>query len=117
MAHRLSHCFFMVVPGMAASLFLFQCPGGVATADGAGATPATSEKVQFNGDVRPILSENCFFCHGPDKAKRKADMRLDVARRRHRPRRDRPRRARAKRNCDADLQQRSEADHAPARLP
>ena len=36
-------------------------------------------KIQFNRDVRPILSENCFACHGPDKNKRKAELRLDMA--------------------------------------
>ncbi|MBI3852829.1 MAG: PSD1 domain-containing protein [Verrucomicrobia bacterium] len=35
-------------------------------------------KVQFNRDVRPIFSDTCFKCHGPDAKARKAKLRLDV---------------------------------------
>src|SRR5579872_7408411 len=34
-------------------------------------------KIEFNRDVRPILSDNCFFCHGPDVKHREAGLRLD----------------------------------------
>jgi len=35
------------------------------------------EKLQFNRDVRPILSDKCFFCHGADAEHRKGNLRLD----------------------------------------
>jgi hypothetical protein len=42
------------------------------------APAAAAEPLQFNRDIRPILSDRCFKCHGPDKASRKAGLRLDV---------------------------------------
>jgi len=39
---------------------------------------AADEPLGFNRDIRPILSDRCFKCHGPDKASRKGGLRLDV---------------------------------------
>ncbi|HAB18396.1 MAG TPA: hypothetical protein DCE44_18385 [Verrucomicrobiales bacterium] len=41
------------------------------------ANPAPA-KLEYNRDIRPILSDTCFHCHGPDKNARKGKMRLDV---------------------------------------
>jgi hypothetical protein len=40
---------------------------------------ALSGSLDYNTDVKPILSDKCFACHGPDKAKQKAGLRLDIA--------------------------------------
>src|SRR5436190_582471 len=53
-------------------------PGVVAPPCSAASPKDTASKTDFNRDIRAILTENCFKCHGPDDGSRKAKMRLDV---------------------------------------
>src|SRR5215216_5893124 len=52
-----------------AGALLLGCAGSVSAAE--------KGQIQFNRDVRPILSDSCFLCHGPDKNQRKGKLRLD----------------------------------------
>jgi mono/diheme cytochrome c family protein len=55
------------------------CPLAIVACLSVGAAPAadTTGKVQFNRDVRSILSDKCFACHGPDATHREAELRFD----------------------------------------
>ncbi len=50
----------------------------VAAAHAEDAPTKLPAKIDFSRDVQPILSDNCFFCHGPDSAKCKGHLRLDL---------------------------------------
>ncbi len=64
-----------------AALLLAALLGVPCSVRAAAASPATadSRRVDFARQVRPILAENCFACHGPDESKRKSGLRLDHA--------------------------------------
>lgn len=65
----------------AGNIFLFsliiQCKNGIDFPDEIEAR--LPEKVDFNYHIKPILSDRCFACHGPDQNKREAGLRLDIA--------------------------------------
>jgi len=68
---RLSHVRAFLTVGTLATLVL------IATTATSADKPVQGDKIRFNRDIRPILSENCFACHGPDPGNRKAGLRLD----------------------------------------
>ena len=90
--------------------------------------PTPVDPVDYNWDVRPILSENCFQCHGPDEKARRANLRLDqrdgatrilnaatgrraiVPGRSRQQRADEARDARERRDADAALGHQQDAD-------
>jgi len=61
--------------GGPAALLLIVAGGALAPA---AQNETNGEAVEFNRDIRPILSDKCYTCHGPDKANRKTKLRFDV---------------------------------------
>jgi mono/diheme cytochrome c family protein len=68
-----------VAVGAVALLFQAGCQSETPAATAATAKASLPEKLSFNEHIQPILSENCYPCHGPDSGSRKAGLRLDHA--------------------------------------
>lgn len=56
---------------------VFQACNGIRSQEGA--SEQIPDEVSYNFDIRPILSDKCMTCHGPDAGKREAGLRLDIA--------------------------------------
>ena len=65
----------MPVHSFAVVLLLVSC----SLFDGRSATAADEPPIDFGQDIKPLLSDRCFLCHGPDAETREADLRLDSA--------------------------------------
>nr|MBI1228556.1 DUF1553 domain-containing protein [Cytophagales bacterium] len=63
----------LALAGIIGCLLLFACERGGSV--GADSIP---DQISYNLHIRPILSDNCFACHGPDANKREAGLRLDI---------------------------------------
>src|SRR6188508_1106321 len=92
------------------------CLGSVLIFSGAIAAEPAAEKLQFNRDIRPILSEACFACHGPDAGKREAELRLDLTESARSEQRDRPAIVAGKPD-ESELVRRINSDDPDVRMP
>ena len=61
-------CLYILLAGMGIFILIESC----------NTRKQSEERVSYNFDIRPILSDKCFVCHGPDGNKRQAGLRLDL---------------------------------------
>src|SRR5690606_19039371 len=73
---KLLICTLYVSMALLSAWSLFSCSSGIETSIHEAPVP---KDISYNLHIRPILSDNCFACHGPDANKREAGLRLDIA--------------------------------------
>src|SRR6476619_7499477 len=59
-------------------LSVHRCAASIAAVLLAASAFAAEPKISFTRQIKPILANKCFACHGPDEKERKAELRLDV---------------------------------------
>ena len=68
---RLPACLTVIIASVLGATYLLQSCND--------RKPNANKNISYNFEIRPILSDKCFACHGPDANKRKAGLRLDIA--------------------------------------
>ena len=63
---------------LSCALILAVAGGLLGSAEQAPAPRQDASRVDFTRQIRPLLSDRCFRCHGPDASRRKAELRLDL---------------------------------------
>ncbi len=71
-------CVFRPVKSLLLALATATAIGGAGVGPGVVRSTAAPDRIDFNRDVRPLLAEHCFRCHGPDAGTRKRGLRLDT---------------------------------------